>query len=146
MTTLTLHGEFGRKLVIAVHGFERDAAEDLYDANWLRCSAEIEQGGFRGNVDASFTTNDFARFLSEMDLLMTRESAAASFNTMEEALAFRVEIDRAGRATVVGKLREVDAGGAELSFNFECNLSFLTKTHSDLKGIVAAFPHRTAGA
>jgi hypothetical protein len=145
MTTLTLHGELGRKLVIGVHGFERETAEDPYDANWLRCSAEVEQGRLRGNVDASFTTNDFARFLSEMDRLMTGESAAASFNTMEEALAFRIEVDRAGRATVVGKLREVEAGGAELSFNFESDLSFLTKTHSDLKGIVAAFPHRTAG-
>ncbi|MCB9869694.1 MAG: hypothetical protein H6837_07535 [Planctomycetes bacterium] len=86
------------------------AAEDPYDANWLRCSAEVEQGAFRGNVDASFTTNDFARFLSEMDRLMARESAAASFNTMEEALAFRIEVDRAGRATVVGKLRELGAG------------------------------------
>ncbi len=145
MTTLTLHGELGRRLVIDVHGFERDAAEDPYDANWLRCSAEVEQGAFRGNVDASFTTNDFARFLSEMDRLMARESAAASFRTMEEALAFRIEVDRAGRATVVGKLREVETGGAELSFNFESDLSFLMKTHSDLKGIVTAFPHRTAG-
>ena len=77
---------------------------------------------------------------------MTEESAAASFNTMEEALAFRVEVDRAGRATVVGKLRGIEAGSAELSFNFESDLSFLTKMHSDLREIVAAFPHRTAGA
>ena len=107
---------------------------------------DVEQGAFRGSVDASFTTNDFARLLSEMDRLMTGESVAASFNTMEEALAFRIEVDRAGRATVAGKLREVEAGGAELSFKFESDLSFLTKTHSDLTGIVAAFPHRTAGA
>ena len=146
MATLTLLGELGRKLVIAVQGFERDAAQNPSDANWLRCSAEVEQGAFRGNVDASFTTNDFARFLSEMDRVIAGESAVASFDTMEEALAFRVEVDRAGRATVVGKLREVEAGGAELSFNFESDLSFLTKTHSDLKEIVAAFPHRSAGA
>lgn len=146
MTTLTLRGELGRKLVIGVHGFERDAAEDSYDANWLRCTAEVEQGAFRGSVDASFTTNDFACFLSELDRVMTGESAVASFNTMEEALAFRVDVDRAGRAAVVGKLREVEAGGAELSFNFESDLSFLTKAHSDLKGVVAAFPHRAAGA
>lgn len=77
---------------------------------------------------------------------MTGERAAASFNTMEDALAFRVEVDRAGRATVVGRLREVEPGGTELSFNFESNLSFLTKTYSDLKKIVAAFPQRACGA
>jgi len=145
MMTLTLRGELGRRLLIGVHGFERDAAEDPDDANWLRCSAEVEQGAFRGTVEASFTTNDFSCFLSEMDRLMARESTAASFNTMEEALAFRIEVDRAGRATVVGKLREVQAGGPELSFNFESDLSFLTKTHAELKDVVAAFPHRNAG-
>jgi len=146
MMTLNLLGELGRKVVIGVHGFERDAAEDPYDANWLWCSAEVEQGAFRGIVGASFTTSDFARFLSELDRVMAGECTAASFSTMENALAFRVEVDGAGRATVVGKLRDVEAGGAELSFNFESDLSFLAKTHSDLKGIVAAFPHRTAGA
>ena len=145
MMMVTLQAELGRKLVIGVHGFERGAAEDdLYDANWLRCSAEVEQGAFRGSVNASFRTNDFARFLLEMDQLMTGESEAASFNTMEEALEFRVEVDRAGRANVVGKLRETETGGAELTFSFESDLSFLTKTHAELKGIVAAFPHRTA--
>ena len=146
MKTLTLEGERGRKLLICVYGFERDVAEDPYDANWLRCSAEVEQGSFRGSVEASFTTNDFARFLSEMDRLMTGDSETASFNTMEEALTLRVEVDPAGRATVVGRLRQVEAGGPELSFNFESDISFLAKTHSDLKGIVAAFPQRAAGA
>lgn len=46
MNTLTLHGEIERTLAISVHGFERDAAEDLYDANWLRCSVEVEQARF----------------------------------------------------------------------------------------------------
>jgi len=56
-----------------VHGYERDAADNPDDANQLRCSAEVEQGAFRVGVDASFTTDDFARLLSEMDRLMTGE-------------------------------------------------------------------------
>jgi hypothetical protein len=145
MTNLTLLGELGRRLVIVVHGYEQEATLDPHDANWLRCSATVEQGAFRGAVDASFTVNDFARFLSELDRVMTGSSAVASFDTMEEALAFRVEVDRASRATVTGKLREVGATGAELSFAFESDRSFLTTAHSDLKRLVAAFPQRTVG-
>src|SRR5687767_9162090 len=109
MASLTLGGDLGRRLVIAVHGYEREAALDPQDANWLRCSAEIAQGKFRGAVDASFTTHDFARFLAELDQVMAGSSAVANFSTMEEALAFRVDVDHAGRVTVSGKLREVDA-------------------------------------
>ena len=143
MVNLTLLGELGRRLVIAVHSYEREAALDPYDANWLRCSAQVEQGAFRGAVDASFATSDFARFLSELDRVMTGSSAVASFNTMEEALAFRVDVDRVGRASVTGKLREVGTPGVELSFAFESDRSFLTTAHTDLKRLVAAFPERT---
>src|SRR5690606_14880522 len=107
MTTLTLQGELGRRVLVTVRGYEREVALDPYDANWLRCSAEVEQGAFRGAVDASFATSDFSRFLSELDRVMSGSSAVASFTTMEEALDFRVEVDRAGRATVTGKLREL---------------------------------------
>jgi hypothetical protein len=146
MTTLTLCGELGTRLLIEVHCYERDAAEGPDDANWIRCSAAVEQGAFRGSVEASFTTHDFACLLSELDRLMAGQSAVASFNTKEQALEFRIEVDRAGRATVIGKLRDNQAGGAELSFHFESDLSFLAKTHAELKVVVAAFPSRHASA
>jgi hypothetical protein len=145
VANLTLLGELGRRLVIEVHGYERDEALDPYDANWLRCSAEVEQGAFRGSVKASFATGDLTRFLSELDGIMTGSRAVASFDTMEEALAFRVEVNRAGRAMVTGKLREADAPRAELSFAFETDRSFLMTAHADLKRIVSAFPERTVG-
>jgi hypothetical protein len=145
MTTLTLQGELGRRVLITVRGYEREVALDPYDANWLRCSAEVEHGAFRGAVDASFATSDFSRFLSELDQVMNGSGAVASFTTMEEALDFRVEVDRAGRATVTGKLRELGELGADLSFAFESDRSFLTAAHSDLKRIVATFPERAIG-
>jgi len=145
MTTLTLHGELGRRVLITVRGYERDVALDPYDANWLRCTAEVEQDAFRGAVEASLTTSDFSRFLSELDGVMSGSSAVASFTTMEEALAFRVEVDRKGRATVTGKLRELGELGAGLSFAFESDRSFLMAAHADLKRIIAAFPERTIG-
>jgi hypothetical protein len=145
MTTVTLQGELGRRVSIIVRGYEREVSLDPFDANWLRCSTEVEQGAFRGAVDATFATSDFSRFLSELDRVMSGSSGVASFTTMEEALAFRVEVDRSGRATITGKLRELGEFGTDLSFTFESDRSFLTATHSDLKRIVATFPERTVG-
>lgn len=142
MTTLVLHGEFGRRLTIDVHGYERNSSQDLYDANWLRCSVDVDLGRFRGAVDASFTTQDFARFLSELDQVMGGAAMAATFQTMEEALSIRVEVNRAGRVVVAGNLREIDAGGSALSYSFDSDLSFLQKSHSELKRIVSEFPER----
>jgi hypothetical protein len=142
MTTLVLHGEYGRRLTIDVHGYERDSFQDPYDANWLRCSVDLDAGRFRGAVDASFTTQDFARFLSEMDQVVRGDARAASFQTMEEALSIRVEVDRAGRALVTGSLREIDAGGSVLSYSIESDLSFLQRSHAELTRIVEEFPER----
>ena len=142
MTTLVLSGEHERRLTIDVHGYERDSFQDPYDANWLKCSVDLEVGRFRGAVDASFTTQDFARFLSELDQVVQGDARVASFQTMEEALSIRVEVDRAGRAVLAGSLREIDAGGSELSYSIDSDLSFLQRSHAELKRIVAEFPER----
>jgi hypothetical protein len=146
MATLNLHGELGRRLTIEVNGYENEAAMDVYDANWLRCSAEVEVGRFRGAIDASFATQDFARFLSELDQVVEGASLVASFHPMEEALLVRVEVDRAGRLTITGKLREIDENGPTLSFAIESDLSFLGLAQAELKRIVLEFPERAARA
>lgn len=144
MATLNLQGDLGRRLTIEVHGYESDAPRDWYDANWLKCSAEVEVGRFRGAVDASFTTQDFARFLSELDQVVDGAVSGASFQTMEEALSARVEVDRAGRAIVTGTLREIDVDRSALSFIFESDLSFLRRTLVELRRVVLEFPERAA--
>ena len=146
MTTFVLHGEQGRRLTIDVHGYERESAQDPYDANWLRCSVDLDLERFRGAVDASFTTQDFARFLSELDQIVRGDARAASFQTMEEVLSIRVEVDCAGRAVVAGTLQEIDAGGSVLSYSIESDLSFLQRSHGELKRIVAEFPERVTSS
>jgi len=144
MATLNIQGELGSRLTINVHGYESDAPGDPYDANWLLCSAEVDVGRFHGVVDASFMTRDFARFLTELDHVVTRANLVASFQTMEEVLSVRVEVDRAGRAVVSGRLREIDVGGSDLSFAFESDLSYLKRTLEELRRIVSEFPERAA--
>jgi hypothetical protein len=72
-------------------------------SSWTsQSSVKIGRDVYRGTVEASFATSDFSRLLSDLDQVMNGSGAVASFTTMEEALDFRVEVDRAGRATVTG--------------------------------------------
>lgn len=142
METLTLRGELGTAVLITVRGYEREGGAYPDDANWLRCSTEVEQGSFRGAVAASFETGDFTRFASELDQVISGSSAIAAFNTTEEALTLRVEVDHTGQATVAGRLRKL---GAELSFVFNSDQAFLASARRDLKRVIAAFPERAAG-
>jgi hypothetical protein len=140
MKTITLRGERGRRLTIVTYRYEQEKSQNPYDASWLQCSVEVDLGQFRGAVNASFMTHDFAGFLEELEKVVNADALLATFNTMEEALSLRVELDRAGHATINGKLREVDWNGTELSFTIESDRSFLTETITELRALVTGFP------
>jgi hypothetical protein len=146
MRTLELRGEMGRRVVVVVDDYERGGPQsNPYDANWLRCSISTEIGKFRGEVEASLTTNDFSRFSSELEKVTAGASSVASLTTMEEALTLRIEVNRAGRATVTGMLRGSDSTPpTSLSFGFESDLSFLRQAQAQLTQIVSDFPIRQA--
>lgn len=109
---VTLQGQTGEKLAISVEGLERAAADEPWDATWLLCTAEVDLGAFRGGVSAAFQRDDFEHFLSELNRLLSGQSASASFRTLEDQLALRVELGQTGQATVVGKLSEVASSKA----------------------------------
>jgi hypothetical protein len=144
MRTLEIRGEMGRRVAVVVEDYERGGPQqDPHDANWLRCSITAEIGKFSGEVEASLTTNDFIRFSSELEKVVSGAASVASFTTMEEALALRIEVDRAGRAAVSGTLRGSDSTPPTvLSFGFESDVSFLRPLQAQLGLITSEFPVR----
>jgi len=144
MVTLNVRGESNRRLTIIVQSYERNVAQDPFDANWLRCSVDVESGRFRASIEASFTTHDFALFLAELAQVVQRSAVTASFQTMEESLSFHIEADETGRAIIRGQLREIALEETVLCFAFDSDLSFLQETESDLRQVVAEFPVRDA--
>ena len=142
METTRIAGERGCRVVIGVRAFERDVAEGSDDNNWLSGTVEVVQGAFRGSTSASFIVDDLSRFHAEFVQVMRRAGPSASFTPMEDTLALRIEVDRAGRAMVLGKLRDSDTLGAGMTFQFESDLTFLASAQSDLERVVAAFPCR----
>lgn len=137
---LEIRGELGHRIVVRVSRYEREEAQNSDDANWLRCSVLAEVGRFRGEVDAAFMTDDFLQLSKQIDEVLQGGSRQAAFHPLEEALTVRIEVDRAGRASVQGVLRDMD--GPTLSFSFESDLSFLRPLRGQLAEINACFPKR----
>jgi hypothetical protein len=130
----------GASIAIEVLGYERPSAQDVSDANWLKCRVSTNLGQFIGNYDASFTTSDFTRFRDELRSVLTTMNGAAAFVTDEEALNCTIQLMRVGTAVVKGRAQAQGHVTAVLSFSFESDQSFLAETLLGLESVVQKFP------
>jgi hypothetical protein len=143
MASVEIKGDLGQRLAIEVHGYENEAAADVFDANWLRCAVELELGAFRGAAELSLATSDFASWLVELEQSLRQPPGSASFKTLEDGLQLTAHIDDKGRASVAGILRQEAGSGTALQFAFETDQTFLQTTLAELRRVVAAFPEKT---
>ena len=131
----------GSRLRVEVLGYENPSAQDISDANWLRCQVMIKIGeAFLADFPASFTTSDFVRFRDELSTVLTKLSGTASFLTDEEALSLSIDIGRTGGALVSGVAQTEGQPQASLSFSFDSDQSFLIQTLHGLDALVTHFP------
>lgn len=143
MAEMSLQGSHGEMLRVVVRAYEREGSDDVYDANWLLCSAFVDTLSFRGTIEASLLTFDFSKFLDDLEEVMASSRGVANFDTMEGALDMRIELNQLGHVLVSGQMHEMSAGETKLTFAFTSERSFLVSAHADLKTIVAKFPERT---
>ena len=140
MSSLEIRGERGIRVIIEIHGYENEYADNYYDANWLRCSVQLKTDKLRGENDTSFQTADFMRFLSELEQLVGFKASCATFQTLEDAFNLSIEIDKTGHTLVSGILREYPGSYNAISFRFESDQSFLAIVVTQLRKIVREFP------
>lgn len=129
-------------VTVEVFGYENPSAEDISDANWIRCQVKVKIGEreFSADFPASLTTHDFAQFREELDTVLGSLDGTASFLTDEEALCLSVVVHGTGRAEVKGVAQVCDNPQASLNFSFESDQSFLNQTLHDLQALIEKFP------
>ncbi len=130
---------------IEVHGYENPAARNPSDANWLTCRVEVRVKKFLGELDATFTTQDFAAFARHLRSMVTDLNGVAAFETDEDALRLDVELTHTGTAQVSGTLRDVDWPQTSFTFLFETDQTFLRRTADALDEVTRRFPIRSEG-
>jgi hypothetical protein len=132
----------GASISIEVSGYERLSAQDVSDANWLKCRVAVNLGCFTGDYPTAFETSDFVRFRDGLKTVLSATSGSASFLTCEEALSCTIEMKKNGTARIKGVAQAHGHTTSVLSFSFESDQSFLAKTLRELESVAEQFPVR----
>jgi hypothetical protein len=132
----------GGGIGIAVLGYENVEAENRSDANWLVCRVHLGIGALRGDFRATFTTDDFVAFASELRALLEGHTEVATFDPYEEALTLKVEMARTGTARISGMARH-EGPEVVVSFVVDSDQSYLSNTVRGLDEVTKQFPVRT---
>jgi len=141
MKAIQLKG-IGGEINLEVSGYENIAASNISDANWLTTKVILTVGNFSGVYSANLTTHDFLYFTEKLKNLVIGLKGQADFITDEEAIGFSIAFDARGRVFITGKAKNIDFPKVELSFQFESDQTYLTKTLDDFEQCTNHFPVR----
>lgn len=139
---ISFGGSEREKVQIEVQGYQHQPTGEYYDNNWLSVQISILAGSFRGKIDASFLTVDFASFLPQLRLLHKTLQGCVEFMTMEEQLYLKLVGDGKGHIELEGELRDRPGVGNRLNFTLQFDQTQLKESISQLEQIVSAFPIR----
>jgi|ERR1022692_3395617 hypothetical protein len=137
-----LRGE-GTELDISVVSYERTAADNQSDANWLHCKVTGVFGAFRCSGEYSMMTSEFVEFEDAVRSGIEGRSTKVCFSTMEEGLGWDIEFNGRGQTTVSGFVKSTGNPKATLSSSFQSDQSYLQQTLSELIAVNRQFPIRT---
>lgn len=137
--SIVLSGVDGR-LVLEASDYERPAALEVYDANWLKTRVSIQSGPFAGSFQAPFSTYDFARLESHLSEAVRNLAGAIEFESAEGDLTFSIKFSNRGTAGVSGVAKPNAFSGAALSFSFETDQSVLAEAVGPLTRLMRRLP------
>jgi hypothetical protein len=132
----------GGGIGIVVLGYENPAANGGSDANWLSCNVRVGIGPFRGEVSATFATQDFARFRQELRAVLGSQRASAAFETDEQVLQLKIEAKPTGATPISGTVRWSSGPSVVVSFTLDSDQSYLGSVLEGLDAVTAQFPVR----
>ncbi|MFC1813861.1 hypothetical protein ACFL03_14340 [Thermodesulfobacteriota bacterium] len=132
------------KIEVELVCYEREPTGEYYDDNWVRGNVFISVGGFKGNYGAAFLTDEFSRFLDELQNLYKSLKGTAEFKTIEEQLYIKASGDGKGHISIEGEALDGAGIGNRLNFNLEIHQTDLSSTINQLKKLVKYYPVRIA--
>src|SRR5262249_47392614 len=119
MCEVTIQGENGAFLTIALRGRSHPGATDFWDVNWVTATATFQAGGFRGTAGGHVRAEELAAFHNQLASMQETLRGTAEFTTVERWLHIRVEGDGRGHL----ECRCVIRDGPSFANTLECTLA-----------------------
>lgn len=132
------------KITVEVINYERPASGEYHDDNWVNVGVYVAVGAFSGRFAASFVTDEFVAFRSELRTLYETLKGEATFRTMEGQLTLNLLGDGRGGVTLRGEALDQAGIGNCLTFEMALEQTYLASTLDGLDQIIATFPVRAS--
>ena len=144
MVAFSIGGLERNNVTVEVMSYERRASGEYHDDNWVVVTVSVSAGAFSGNFRATFVTDEFVAFRSELRELYRTLNGEATFTTLEGQL--RLNLIGNGRGGITVKGEAFDNAGTDncLTFEFATDQTYLVRTLEGLDQIVAQFPVRAS--
>jgi hypothetical protein len=134
----------GGKIVIEILGYERPAASDVDDANWLDAKLSAEAGSFRGSFKLSLTTAELIGLWKDLEKAAVSLSGRVAFESLDSDLELTISFGDRGAVEIAGVLQPGGWSPGALHFQFQSDQSYLSKSVEELKSLSKQFPFRQA--
>jgi hypothetical protein len=141
---ISFGGAERERLQIEVVGYERQPVGGYCDNNWLTVRISVSVGGFRGRADASFLTEDFVSFLSQLRPLFETLRGTADFTTIEGQLRMGLVGDGKGHVELEAEVANSAGPSNRLSFRLQLDQTQLGNSIREIESVLSEFPVRTA--
>jgi hypothetical protein len=146
VVAFSIGGSERNKVTVEVVNYERAASGESHDDNWVNVAVRVSAGAFSGTFAASFITDEFVAFRSQLRELYKTLKGEATFTTMEGQLALNVVGDGRGGITLKGEALDQPGIGNCLTFELALDQTYLASTLDGLDQIIATFPVRANNA
>ncbi len=111
---------------------ENDCGHD-----WVRARVRLDLGGFRGEFEMTPLASDMRRFRDALGPVYRDLRGAAEFETMEDQLYLKVEVDKLEHVTMRGHATDAAGRGNRLAFEVVFDQTLLRRTLSELDDALA---------
>jgi len=142
MCNVVIGNQNSEYIMINVLGRLHSDSDNYYDTNWLSCNISTKVGCFIGEVksDICLRTDEFQRFLVDLESLYDSLKGKAEYSTMEDWIKIEMSGDGQGHIKTKGFVIDKHCDGNRLDFTINLDQTNLPKIIKDLKELLEKYP------
>ena len=130
----------GASITVNIITRENPDTKNVYGGNRLACEVGLDVPPFTGQFNASYTTQEFFKFWTGLSMVLSSSKGEAVFGSVDDPLQVTIGIEPSGRAVVKTTARGHGPGNPTVSFSFESDQRYLSKTCKELEEVISQYP------
>ncbi len=131
-------------IILKIHGKSAPSTADYWDGNWHPAEILVKAGAFSGRLSLirgiKLRSEEFERFLKELEPMCESLKGAAKFATMEEWIELNISGDGRGHLVATGYIIDEHVDGNKLNFMIKFDQTALPDIIKSLKSLLSDYP------